>query len=378
MIALKKTGIVLAVGIFCFTINKVRACEYYGDVLLTEANVDEFHTLTRIFGGDLVVRDTSLAAFSLPNLVYVEGEVRIENNPLLQSFDLPSLRNAGAEESEDGIVIFLNPLLTQIDLPSLQWSGGGLSVRENSQLAEIFTTLETTDGVVAISDNDALETIDLSDLRWMEKGLVVENNPLLYEMNSDMLVATAGDVVLSDNGPVEVWHLPQWVGGRVNLHLQFPAVVAIEGLRYVDGEVRSWYTSPYVGGQTWVEEITFADLEWVNYLYTQSPSVFNFPGLRAANSLYLGSDGFAICTDYVEAPLITWIGRITIHTNTSGSLLDMPMLYAIGTMQVGCRGYQGMQWSPDEIYLPGLVWADAIDVDDFCECDLILPSLLPN
>ncbi|MBA2320499.1 MAG: hypothetical protein H0V89_05025 [Deltaproteobacteria bacterium] len=168
-------------------------------------------------GGSVVV--TSPEDVSLPELVTVGGDLRLEGSVATTALELPFLTTVGGS-----IFVTDDPALTRVDLARLETLGGGLLVARNPVLSDMvsmqsvatvgdgvqFIDLDalvsldatpralTIGGRIVVSDNDLLERVWLAEgLTTNTIGIEISLNPMLGRIEGLTRLETVGDLTLT-------------------------------------------------------------------------------------------------------------------------------------------------------------------------------------
>ncbi len=208
-----------------------------GDALVTSEDDAEALAGVAVITGDLVVEATDLRALELPELVRVDGAVRIWENEALTELDLGALVEVGAELS-----LYDDPLLTDLSgLSSLQWVGGALSVNRMVGLTDLrgLEALEEIGGDLYVFHSIGLVTLDgLDALARVGVGIQLWELYALEEVHLPALTWVEGKLDLFECDRLERLEAPALTTLRAyELHTcdamvdlgSFPLVTRMEG-----------------------------------------------------------------------------------------------------------------------------------------------------
>jgi hypothetical protein len=173
-----------------------------GGIYLSENGGEEVSAMALDLGmleevGGLQMSENVLDAVgvNLASLEIIDGIFYFDNNAGWEALPLDALSTVTG-----GVHVVNNDTLERIDMPSFMYAAS-FQILGNPVLTELrFEHLETTPGVLWISDNPRLETIALNKLESVtESAVVVEGNPVLSTLKLDALKEVADNFALTNN-----------------------------------------------------------------------------------------------------------------------------------------------------------------------------------
>ncbi|MEE9349300.1 MAG: T9SS type A sorting domain-containing protein [Flavobacteriaceae bacterium] len=209
---------------------------------LTITNLSGLSKITKLETGSLTIQNTSAISIDFKNLIFIGGDLRFNNNVVLEQVNLDNLATIDFGE----VHFYQNPKLKEISLNKLASQIIDLYIRENASLTTLslctlpstqgqfyihkntvlntlcfdelitvggnfeisqsnlttvttFQNLKTIELELHIQDNANLTSLDFSSLQTIGMSIYVEKNSTLSQLNLDHLATLGMEMTFSDN-----------------------------------------------------------------------------------------------------------------------------------------------------------------------------------
>ena len=189
-----------------------------GNLLITNAGDLNFLSTFHRVDGDLMITAPDVQTLVLENLCFVDGDLHIEGNDDLWSFNFPVLGHV-----DGGLRIYNNPKLEWVYLNELRSISDSLTVLDNDELVYLglgavgeiggdlwisavgdltqlnMTYLSTVGGEFRVANADAILELDLRALKHVHDDIVIRNNTSLTAIYFGNMDTLAEQLRVEDN-----------------------------------------------------------------------------------------------------------------------------------------------------------------------------------
>jgi hypothetical protein len=164
-------------------------------------SLDEVAKVAHVDGDLALTNNAKLAGAAFPNLITVEGSVRIANNTALATLDL------GRTSSLGTLDISNNATLTTFTGPSATKLDGNLVVRGNAKLQNlgVMSSLTQVLGHVTIENNAALANISAfsTTMQYVTGVLSISGNAQLTALGNTSRLKGIGSISITNNANLD-------------------------------------------------------------------------------------------------------------------------------------------------------------------------------
>jgi hypothetical protein len=204
----------------------------YGNYYVREqGDVDKLNGCKH-FEGSIFVEGTPVTELTFPELVTVEGDIKIIENLLLETVSMPKLQHIKGDIAFANYFYFSNsstkqhisnPLLKKIALPEFVSTGGTIRIVATAVKEILFPKLKSIGKNIEIGGNELLETVSFPMLENIKGNLEliiyplgggyswVWGNDVLLKINFSKLLIVGGSIEIRDANELTAISFPKLV-----------------------------------------------------------------------------------------------------------------------------------------------------------------------